>query len=68
MQRKQSNQVKELEYKQQVQPARRGPVPLDPSLFNAVSGGGSPRGGWMAAETSSVTVDPTAASSPRGGW
>lgn len=67
MQRKQSNQVQEFEFKPQVQPARRGPVPLDPSLFDAVSGG-SPRGGWLAAQTSSATTDPTEASSPRGGW
>lgn len=48
-----------LESEQDRQP-RSQPVPLDPKLFQAVSGG-SPKGTWM--ETDSAEV-----SSPKGTW
>lgn len=37
-----------------------GPVALDSAQFEAVCGGGSPKGGWAAAGNSTL--------SPKGGW
>ena len=46
---------------QRDQPATRSqPQPLDPNVFQFVSGG-LPRGGWQSESTSSTML-------PRGGW
>lgn len=41
-----------------------GPIELDLSVLQFVTGGLAPRGGW--ASTESIVIDPTDA--PRGGW
>jgi hypothetical protein len=46
---------------QRAQPAMRAqPQPLDPNVFQFVSGG-LPKGGWRSADTSSTML-------PKGGW
>lgn len=58
MQRKPSQPAALLQRAQPVTPTQ--PQPLDPNLFQFVSGG-LPRGGWQSENTSSTML-------PRGGW